>query len=348
MKYSQNSNLQNENEYTYVNGYGFTYNAPQFREKALIKSYANAAAISIISIFLLKLLLSPIIKNSIMFFLQLIPVLSNLRNNQILVSYISDILVYFFALMLPFFFYAKTLKIPMSVAFPINAPDNKKFFPVVAFSMGVSVIGIITSIIFALLLNIFGFSFSAEAVYPPKDIVELLIFITKSVFLAAVTEEFVFRGAVLQSLRRFGDGFAIIVSSIIFAAVHANFVQAPTAFLMGITLSFAVIITRSIWTGVTIHILHNGFLVILTVLEPYLSDNAYYLLIIGTFLFLLLISILGIIILAKNFNYLFELKPTKTIYKTSEKITIYLTTISMIITMLMLFSMCMQSVQYLG
>ncbi|MEG0899204.1 MAG: type II CAAX endopeptidase family protein [Oscillospiraceae bacterium] len=348
MKYSQNSQLHNDNEYTYVNGYGFTYNAPQIREKALIRSYANAAAISIISIFLLKILLTPFIKNCVALFLNITPFLSYFKNNQVIISGISEILIYILALIMPFLLYAKFLKIPLSVAFPLNPPDSEKFFPVVAFSMGVSVLGIITSMICALLLSLLGLSFEAAAVYPPKDLIELMIFVVKSVFVAAFVEEFIFRGAVLQSLRRFGDGFAIIVSSIIFAVVHANLVQAPTAFLMGITLSFAVIITRSIWTGVAIHIIHNGILVVLTALEPYLSDNLYYLLIIGTFSFLLMASILGIIILSKNFNYIFDLKPQKTIHKTSQKIAIYFSTISMIITGLMLFSMCMQTVQYLG
>ena len=63
-------------------------------------------------------------------------------------------------------------------------------------------------------------------------------------------EEFAMRGVVMQSLRKYGDWFAIIMSSLVLALVHGNMVQIPFAFIAGIAIGYAVTVTGSMWTGV--------------------------------------------------------------------------------------------------
>ena len=81
-----------------------------------------------------------------------------------------------------------------------------------------------------------------------------ILYIINGVVLPAFIEEIVFRGAIMQSLRRFGDGFALLVSSVLFAVVHGNFVQAPYAFLMGLVIGYFVLRTGSLWAGIFIHL----------------------------------------------------------------------------------------------
>lgn len=72
-----------------------------------------------------------------------------------------------------------------------------------------------------------------------------------------LVEEFAMRGVVMQPLRKYGDKFAIVVSAILFAALHGNMVQIPFAFIAGLALGYFAIVTNSIWTSVTIHCLNN-------------------------------------------------------------------------------------------
>ena len=63
---------------------------------------------------------------------------------------------------------------------------------------------------------------------------------------------------ILQSLRKYGNWFAILSSAFAFGIFHGTPTQIPFAFLCGLFIGYAVIATESIWTGVIIHAIVNG------------------------------------------------------------------------------------------
>ncbi|MEZ4264870.1 MAG: ABC transporter permease subunit/CPBP intramembrane protease [Myxococcota bacterium] len=75
----------------------------------------------------------------------------------------------------------------------------------------------------------------------------------------AVCEEALFRGFVLQSLRRrLRNRHAILISAGLFALYHLQWAQMPTTFLIGLIQAALVIYSGSIWPAVILHALHNG------------------------------------------------------------------------------------------
>ena len=72
------------------------------------------------------------------------------------------------------------------------------------------------------------------------------------------------RGVVLQSLRRYGERYALVVSSLIFALMHGNMTQAPFAFMLGLVIGRIVLETESMWTGILIHVINNSYAVLMT------------------------------------------------------------------------------------
>ena len=93
--------------------------------------------------------------------------------------------------------------------------------------------------------------------------------------LTPVAEEVVFRGAILRELlegQQQRDGtltskgmwVAIVVSSLIFGAVHLNPAQIPHAFLIGLLLGWVYARTRSIIPGTVIHVANNTASYLLT------------------------------------------------------------------------------------
>jgi sodium transport system permease protein len=82
----------------------------------------------------------------------------------------------------------------------------------------------------------------------------------------AICEEGMFRGFVLSSLHRYSMGWAIALSAILFGLMHVltSNVLAIERFLpstfMGLILAWIALRTGSIWPGVVLHALHNGFL----------------------------------------------------------------------------------------
>lgn len=77
--------------------------------------------------------------------------------------------------------------------------------------------------------------------------------------LAPLSEELVFRGAILRELLKWKENpwIGIIISAMLFSLVHMNPVQMPHAFLVGILLGWLYYRTDSIIPGVTWHWVNN-------------------------------------------------------------------------------------------
>lgn len=84
----------------------------------------------------------------------------------------------------------------------------------------------------------------------------VLYFITVAV-LPAVLEEILFRGAVLGALRPMGEGFAIVMSSVMFALAHGNLVQGPNSFMMGLLLASITVYSGSVNAAMLLHFCNN-------------------------------------------------------------------------------------------
>lgn len=87
--------------------------------------------------------------------------------------------------------------------------------------------------------------------------VQLLYFFSVAV-LPALVEEFFFRGAVLRMFRRFGDGFAVVASAVLFSLFHGNLAQSVFALICGLVLGFLLVRTNCIWVPVAVHFINNG------------------------------------------------------------------------------------------
>lgn len=76
--------------------------------------------------------------------------------------------------------------------------------------------------------------------------------------LAPIFEEFWCRGLIMESLRPYGNGFAIFVSALLFGTIHANFAQFFYATALGIFLGYIALSTRSLVTTTIMHAMFNS------------------------------------------------------------------------------------------
>jgi len=104
----------------------------------------------------------------------------------------------------------------------------------------------------------------AADVSPETGVLGFIMSAIKIAVVPALVEEFAVRGVMMQPLRKYGDGFAIMASSLIFALMHASVVQGAFAFVVGLVLGYVVVATGSIWTGVLLHFINNMFSVIIS------------------------------------------------------------------------------------
>lgn len=104
------------------------------------------------------------------------------------------------------------------------------------------------------------------------------------VVMAPLFEEVIFRGVLLESLRRrYGVIAALLLSSLIFGLVHLHPTIAVNAFFMGLILGFFYLATESLWASVFLHAVNNGISYVLlaagfggTMLIDLLPDRTLY------------------------------------------------------------------------
>ena len=88
--------------------------------------------------------------------------------------------------------------------------------------------------------------------------------------LAPISEELVFRGAILRALLRWTPRHwvAIAISAVLFALIHANPAQMPHAFLIGLLLGWLYYRTDSIVPGIVYHWVNNSVAYVIYNLYP--------------------------------------------------------------------------------
>lgn len=136
----------------------------------------------------------------------------------------------------------------------------------------------------------------------------------------ALMEELVFRGAVLGSLRRFGDGIAVLGSAGLFGIMHGNLVQIPFAFMVGLILGYLVVHTGSMLPSILVHFFNNFYSCFMLISAFYLDTQLYNIMV---YLLVLLIFIgggLGFFYLSRRDRELFTFSRKKSILPFSRRL----------------------------
>ena len=155
--------------------------------------------------------------------------------------------------------------------------DRKNFRLLIPITIMICIIG---SFATSYLSEFVDWAFGVEFIQPDdfsdyNSVGGVMISLLSTAVIPAFVEEFAIRGVVMQSLRRYGDWFAIIMSSLVFALMHGNMIQIPFAFIAGIGIGYAVIKTGTMWTGIIIHFINNAIAVISMAAYSNLSENGF-------------------------------------------------------------------------
>ncbi len=170
---------------------------------------------------------------------------------------------------LPFVLVFKAYGERVSDLVPLGKPKKGLVFPM--FFMGIAFCGFANIAISILgeFLSKFGIEYHVDYGKSPAGWFGFALSLLSTVVTPALVEEFACRGLILGSLRKYGDGFAVMTSSIIFGLLHGNFEQMPFAFLVGLVLGFIAVETGSLWVGVAVH----GFNNLVSVVFEYLLND---------------------------------------------------------------------------
>ena len=129
--------------------------------------------------------------------------------------------------------------------------------------------------------------------------------------LPALFEEFAYRGVIMQSLRRYGDWFAILMSSLLFGLMHGNLVQVPFAFTVGILLGYCTVASGTMWVGIAIHFGNNLISALQSVIGQAYGEAAGYAFVSAVMVALMLFGVVCAVLYACRNRRFFRLNPGK-------------------------------------
>jgi uncharacterized protein len=188
--------------------------------------------------------------------------------------YMINGVAYVVGLALPVLLYFIIRRIPLSVGLPFSKARPSVILACAFLGCAVCLLANIPANLIANLEKVFGFSGSIPDMPLNNNIWVLILYFINIVVIPPIVEEMVFRGLLLQGLRRFGDGFAIIASAIFFGLYHANFVQTVFAVFCGIIMGLVVVRTHSLLPSILIHFMNNGISFALEMVQRSQGDEA--------------------------------------------------------------------------
>lgn len=201
--------------------------------------------------------------------------------NNTLLQYAFDAVASTVYIMIPFSaVYAMYRPKEKTLGAVYEAPKSPQMFVLAVFAgLMICFVGDFLTAYISQAASAIGVEFSQAETPMPENLSECLLYFLSFAVVPALIEEFAFRGVVMQPLRKYGDWFAIVMSSVFFALLHGNMVQIPFAFIAGLALGFFRIKTGSIWTSVVIHFLNNTLSVVTSIYynnNPNASELPYY------------------------------------------------------------------------
>lgn len=247
--------------------------------------------------------------------------------------HVFQILLSSIAFVVPYLILAKLFKLNLNDALQIKPVKEKGLFvPLMFLGLGVCGFVNVMSSIAAYILQNLGITYEANIHRDnPSGFIGVFLVILSTAITPAVVEEFAMRGVLLTQLKKFGEGFAVFVTAVVFGLMHGNFEQIPFAFLLGLYLGFITVKTESILPAVLLHFINNLFSVITGYLSDNLSTKAEQLMFPAYFLVLIAFGFIGILMLKEK--NIFKFENTESVLSEKEKITAFIFAPSTIIVM---------------
>ena len=182
--------------------------------------------------------------------------------------------------------------VPLSTGLPFVAylifrrkdPSDYLKFEKVGFSGGLlcvlgglalSLLGNYPAFFISEFLEKFGYESSPSYTSNADSLEAILLEIAVVAVLVPFIEEMVFRGVVLSALRKYGLGFSIVASGLVFGMAHLNFPNVVFATISGLVFGFIYAKTNNLWLTILIHGLNNFIATFGAHTQFFFGDKAY-------------------------------------------------------------------------
>lgn len=320
---------------SYVTYIPYGYTPKTYEERRQIKKTANIIGGSLLVInvvaaiisFTLTLFLAAFGMNGE----QIYNLVSDAGFNQFFNAVASSLLF-----ILPFTIFFKASGHRISDLANYSRPKKKTALPLFFIGISFCAFSNMATSIAGSIFQSFGINYDVDMGEYPQGLFGFLLTVIAIAVVPPLVEEFACRGLILGSLRKFGDGFSIVVSAAVFGIMHGNFQQIPFAFLVGLALGYITVKSGSLWVAVAVHAFNNFLSIAFNYLPASLPEavkNAGYVMLLSV---IMLLGLVGIILYRKN-NENFEVEKSDTESSAKQKAKWFFSSVTIIIFLVVSF-----------
>ena len=130
-------------------------------------------------------------------------------------------------------------------------------FKLITLGVGLQTAASMIAAIITAILKMFGLEAPTADLSATTSLPANLLMYFYACLFGPVLEELLYRGVLLQSMRKYNEKFAIFLSAVIFGLMHQNYQQFILGFLVGIPLAVVTIKSGSIIPSIFTHIIMN-------------------------------------------------------------------------------------------
>ncbi len=235
------------------------------------------------------------------------------------------------AFTIPFILIYRLSSLRISDLISFRVPKIKNAIPFFLFGIAFCSFANIASSIADSIFKETNINYNVTMPENPTGFFGFMLALISTVIVPALVEEFACRGLMLGLLRKYGDAFAIIASSLLFGLMHGNFEQMPFAFLVGLILGFITVKSGTILIAMAVHGFNNFVSV---AFEYFFADVPKTIQNVGYMIFLvicLLLGIFAIYLFSGKDKELYSLKPSKMKASDGKKLVWFFTSVPIII-----------------
>lgn len=266
--------VEKPNQLTYQDKVGFIHDYPEAKE-----AHAFKRVITVLGFILLYRVVFDI------FTAYFLPVFLEMMGMNIHVSFFSgerygdetfliilDTITQIVGRILPIAILIRHIQMPFSVMLPTKITNKPMFRFCVPATLLVTSVCSVMSFFYEEILEGTGIS-TSRSLMVPQDADNLVLFLIQLILVSAVSELCI-HGVFLQFTRQFGDGTALIITSLINAFCSYDITMMPFIFIITMVIGYFTIRTGSVVTALTMRITQRSFVYILYYLD-YVADDSY-------------------------------------------------------------------------
>ncbi len=233
---------------------------------------------------------------------------SKLTSNSIPI-YLLDIFISVFSAFIPGIIYFSLSGNSIAETINVKYVKQKILWPVVFVGLATAMFANYATDILLNNFSIFNLENSINFDRSSQSLLQNILYVIATAIVPAFAEEFAFRGVVMGTLRKYGDTFAIIATSVLFGAMHGNISQIPFAFILGLVFAYVDCITGSIIPSIIIHFINNFYAVMINILQSsnFIDNTTFYIVYYTIILLFCILGLLSFIYLSKKQTNIFKI-----------------------------------------